>query len=665
MKKVKYAILAAALVLSVVGCMKTEQNYTPNPQYPGDNLYFPADAPTKVELDKDQPLQFDINVYRGGDTTDPLDATLAITGEAIDENFVTIESAVAHFAAGESTAKITATVDGDKLGLNKTTTFTVAIADESQTSPVGDASLTYSVIIPLPWLVFDSGILTESPGWWGETEAKTLYYQEVSPTLWLCKLPQCWGHDTMEGGKEYDCQDYMFYWDKNTNYLYVCYGYMGYMDEVEQGPIPICVATYADLLIGQAYLAKQSTVSPEDIGTEDWFAVQDYYLNGVYGPAGRPHYDGNGIFYLGDSYICDMLMYDGAAFGYAYTMKDTPDTFVCDSFEHFDYTTTIKYKGFFVSPKDEAVPVIEFTGGADVKGVKYVLTDDDKADLATVIASIVDGTAEGIVDVELTDGEATDNPEIDPGVWIAVAVPYDADGVLHGDYAAQMKFNFKGLNPTPAVENLVEGYYSYECDNPNEGVLTLSAVDATNYTVSGLGIGNGIEWNAVYDKANGTLTMDGTINGHEQDGNMFYYPLGPFNPSEGTVYTLESYGKEGSGKDPIVFDVDTSTGELTAVHPEIYVSVYLGASGEYVGDYNTIEDGATVEFLAAPQTTSVTLARGTSKQSAKPVLMKSSSSNVRTHKHSVKNVTMAPQFGYWNGLSKAKPGLKDCRALIK
>ena len=220
--------------------------------------------------------------------------------------------------------------------------------------------------------------------------------------------------------------------------------------------------------------------------------------------------------------------------------------------------------------------------------------------------------------------------------------------------------------PTPAVENLVTGYYSYACSNGDEGLLTLSAVDATNYTVSGLGISNGIEWNAVYDKADGTLTMDGTINGHEQDGNMFCYPLGWFNVSEGTVYTLESYGEGGSGKDPIVFDVDTSTGELTAVHPEIYVSYYLGASGEYVDDYNTIEDGATVEFLGDLQTTSVTLARGTSKQSAKPVLLKSSSSNARAHKHSVKNATMTPKFGYWNGLSKAKPTeKKQCAILAK
>lgn len=664
MKKILYSIITATVALTLVGCMKTEQNYTPNPQNPGDNLFFPTDANTTVGLDKEGPYQFDITVVRGGDTTDPLAVALDITGEAIDENFITIDPAVANFAAGEATAKVTAVVDKDKLGLNKATTFTIAIADKSQTSPVGDVSLTYSVTILLPWLVFDTGVLTESPGWWRETEKKTLYYQEISPTLWLCKLPQCWGYKTMAEGKEYDCQDYMFYWDKETNFLYVCYGYMGYTDS---DGIPIYVATYADLYIGQAYLQGKSDLSPEDIGTDDWFAAQDYYLNGVYGPDARPHYDGNGGFYLGDSYLCDMLMEDGKYFGYAYTTKDTPDSFICDGFERFDYTTTIEYKGMYVTAKGDASPILKFTGAADVKGVKYVLTDDAEADFNAVVTSIVDGTAEDVTDVALAGGEATDMPEIDPGVWFAIAVPYGNDDALHGDRAVQIKFNFKGLNPTPAVENLVEGYYSYECDNPNEGVLALTSVDATNYTVSGLGISNGIEWNAVYDKDNGTLTLDGTINGKEDKGNMFNQYLGYFDLEQTQLYTLESWASQESyGDDPIVFDVDTSTGELTAVHPEIYVSVYVGASGEYVGDYNVIEDGATVEFLGDLQTTSVTLARGTSKQSAKPVLMKSSSSNVRTHKHSVKNVTMAPQFGYWNGLSKAKPTeKKQCAILAK
>ena len=644
MKKFEYILGIAAIALSLAACTKTGQNYEPNPPYPGDNVFFPQDLNTKIELPKDATF-FQVPLLRSANIDKAAAITIEATGPAIDEGYVLAPTG-AVFEENKDTSLVYFLVDAEKLGLNKEVSFTVTITDPAAVTPYGESSATFKVSIPLPWLKFDSGVMYETP-YWGEEEKKTLYYQEIADTLRYCRIPECFGYETIKGGGTYDVQDYCFYWNTKTNAIYIPKQYMGYINSNGE------VWFFDESEYYNWYWGENLTA-----GTAEWFSFHDAF-RAKYPTDYYPYYDGNGVFYLADMYAAGepgTPDYKGV-----YVGQDGYDSFVCDSFEHFDYTTTLEYSGMFVTTKGVATPVLDFTGGADVKGIKYVLTADDKADFNAVVASIVNGTADNVVDVLLSNGKGTDKPEIDPGVWFAIAVPYGEDDVLHGDYAVQIKFNFKGLNPSPAVENLVAGYYSYACTNQNEGVLSLTAVDATHYTVSGLAISNGLEWNAVYDKDAGTLTCDGTVKGNEERGNLFNTILGYFDAGKTNVYTVESWGEKGN--DPIVFDVDTSTGELTAIHPEVYASVYNLASGQYLGDYNAVQDGAEVAFLA-PATTTVSLARATSKQSAKSMLLHSG--DVKAHRHSsVKNMT--PVFGYWNGLSinNVSFGKKDFSIFIK
>lgn len=648
MKKFEYILGIAAIALSLAACTKTGQNYEPNPPYPGDNVFFPQDLNTKIELEKGATF-FQVPLLRSANIDKATAITIEATGPAIDGGYVLAPTG-AVFEENKDTSLVCFLVDAEKLGLNNEVTFTVAITDPAAVTPYGESSVTFKVSIPLPWLKFGAGgTFYEAPDFWGEEEQKQIEYQEISDKIWFCKIPQCFGKNTIADGDEYDCQDYTFYWNKETDILYPVSAYMGYTNE--KGPYVF--GTEAE------WILFSNEIDPGTPGTEGWFSLIDKARSvaAASGYSYVPYYDGNGIFYLCDCYFVDLKVNPNGS-GY---WDITPDMFVDDAFAHADYSCDIEYSGMFVTPKGVATPVLNFTGGADVKGIKYVLTADDKADYNAVVASIVDGTADNVVDVLLSNGKGTDKPEIDPGVWFAIAVPYGEDDVLHGDYAVQIKFNFKGLNPSPAVENLVAGYYSYVCTNQNEGVLSLTAVDATHYTVSGLAISNGLEWNAVYDKAAGTLTCDGTVKGNEERGNLFNAILGFFDAGKTQVYTVESWGEKGN--DPIVFDVDTSTGELTAIHPEVYASVYNLASGQYLGDYNAVQDGAEVAFLTSA-TTTVSLARATSKQSAKSMLLHSG--DVKAHRHSsVKNMT--PVFGYWNGLciNNVSFGKKDFSIFIK
>lgn len=449
MKKLGYIFGIAAIALSLAACTSKEQNYTPTPAYPGDNVYFPSTINPTVALGQGA-TSFSVTIARNESVAkDAIDVPIISAGDAIDGGYISVPGTVS-FAAGETEAAINIAVDPEKLGLNNAVGVTLAIADEGATMPYGDSSITLSISIPLPWKVFDTGVLTESPGWWGETENKTLYYQEISSDLWYCKLPQCWGHDTIAGGDSYDCQDYLFYWDKKTDFLYVCYCYMGFVD----GGVPIHAGTKADYYIAHYFNTGDSTLSPDDVGTDEWFAAQNYYLNALYGPEDRPHYDGNGGFYLANSYICDQTMEGGAYEGYYETMDDDPDTFICDSFVRLDFTSTVEYGGMFVDPDGVATPIINFTGAADVAGLKYIIASQD-IDPLTLLSVIVVGEDENIQDITLVGGKATVQPALEAGTYRIVAVPYGADGELQPDDAVLCDFYFPGVSgEKPEVEGL-------------------------------------------------------------------------------------------------------------------------------------------------------------------------------------------------------------------
>ena len=86
----------------------------------------------------------------------------------------------------------------------------------------------------------------------------------------------------------------------------------------------------------------------------------------------------------------------------------------------------------------------------------------------------------------------------------------------------------------------------------------------TDFLVTNIGIENGAVWHAKYDSAAGTLTLDGTELGYEEDyGNQFGGLYGYYDSGKTMAYGYFSYASaESNGTDPLVLTVDPATKQL-------------------------------------------------------------------------------------------------------
>ena len=107
----------------------------------------------------------------------------------------------------------------------------------------------------------------------------------------------------------------------------------------------------------------------------------------------------------------------------------------------------------------------------------------------------------------------------------------------------------------------------------------------TDFLVTGLALADGTRWHAKYDSAAGTLTLDGTELGYEQYGNEFGSGFGYYDSAKSMIYGYFSYASaESKGNDPLVFSVDPTTKQLSAmVTPEFSVEVYNASTGQFLG----------------------------------------------------------------------------------
>ena len=471
MKKFEYILGIAAIALSLAACTKTGQNYEPNPPYPGDNVFFPQDLNTKIELEKGATF-FQVPLLRSANIDKATAITIEATGPAIDEGYVLAPTG-ALFEENKDTSLVYFLVDAEKLGLNNEVSFTVTITDPAAVTPYGDCSATFKVSIPLPWLKFGAGgTFYEAPDFWNEEEQKQIEYQEISDKIWFCKIPQCFGKNTIAGGGEYDCQDYTFYWNKETDILYPVSAYMGYTKDSN----PYVFGTEAE------WILFSNEIDPGEPGSEGWFNWIDKARSvaAASGYSYVPYYDGNGIFYLCDCYFVDLKVNPNGS-GY---WDMTPDMFVDDAFVHADYSCDVEYSGMFVSLDQTAYALVDFTGGADVTGVKYVVSDQT-VDPFVSLMGIISG-ADNVQDITLEGGAAQARLLLETGLYRVVAVPYNSASELQTDGALYIDFYFPGLNapaPKEVEAKVVVGstsmFYSQEVRDAN---------GMTDYNSVGFGI---------------------------------------------------------------------------------------------------------------------------------------------------------------------------------
>ena len=142
----------------------------------------------------------------------------------------------------------------------------------------------------------------------------------------------------------------------------------------------------------------------------------------------------------------------------------------------------------------------------------------------------------------------------------------------------------------------------------------------TDYLVTSIGIENGAVWHAKYDSAAGTLTLDGTELGYEEDyGNQFGGLYGYYDSAKTMAYGLFSYASaESYGDDTLVLAVDATTKQVSGLTTPLFsVEIYQMAEGyPFLGYYSYfVSELTTIAPYTAASTASV---KSVKKQSVVP-----------------------------------------------
>lgn len=425
MKKFLFFLALAAGILTV-SCNKERFPYEKAPEVTGAQVFFPEGIQQSYDLSADA-SSFVIPLYRGSKDLAALNVPLKASGDGIDDGIFTVPTTVS-FPANVSKIDIPVSVDMEKLGTNNYIPLTVEIADNTLTTIYGIKSVTIKAGVSLPWVLFDAGILVECPLWWGEEEEKEMYYQQISEKMRFCKIEGCFGKETIAGGGTYDVQDYTWYWNTETNEVYIPYQYMGY---VTSGyPVYICDETSFYNFYWYYNKGAGYGGSTLDEGSEEWFAFCDKFRQAYPRSGGDyyPYYDGKGTFYLADGYSVGHPNKDFQGFlanGDLQPGYGNCDTFTGASFP--DYTVDIEYLGLFIDKAGStfACADLDFVG-KDAQSCKAALAYT--ADPAEVLA-LIEANDESVIALKEAGEFRLQMPEeAESGKYTIAVASYDDKG---------------------------------------------------------------------------------------------------------------------------------------------------------------------------------------------------------------------------------------------
>lgn len=413
MKEIKkFLVMALALTAGVLaGC--SEEEYEPGAKVDGTEVYFPNTIASEYAVGDDESF-VTVPVRRV-----KTDAAQTVTILASDESKLFTIPASVTFGSGSDKADLIITFDRSKLVDGTEYPISLLITDEENTSPYGNNMITFT-ITPWPWEELGVGKYRDDwfTAMWGGDNI------EVDVTIHK--------HKSKEG--VYMVEE-MFGWPFLTEF------FGGTEDQI----VGAGYVTYTPTNItidcsdpNKVYLPQQfSGVTDLDASYGDYVIAQ---IEGAWGTFA----DGIITFPTkGLALFCDA--------GGWYANTSGLFRIMLPGVEAADYSLTAKYDGMKVEADNEtAKAVINFTYGADVTGISYILASGDVTSVADQIAAeMVAGNIENIYAVSdfVAGGE---NLSIGvefaaAGNYTIVALPADKEGKLVAAEAAATTFYFPGM----------------------------------------------------------------------------------------------------------------------------------------------------------------------------------------------------------------------------
>ncbi|MGN0091970.1 MAG: hypothetical protein ACI35M_02750, partial [Alistipes sp.] len=364
--------------------------------------------------------------------------SVAILSEVSEgaESLFTIPASV-NFAAGETDKDLVIAIDRANLVDGEEYKIDLAVADDTLTTPYGYNQWSLS-ITPWPWAEFEAngskGMFREDwlgPFWGlGNLEYEvTIYKHKTKENVFLLVEPWSWSYLTEAfGGSKEQIEGAGYVTYTPTNIQINCTDPNQVIIPQQFSGVTDLDSAYGDYNIG--------TLTPGTLkdGVIE-FPTKGLALNCTNN--GKTYYaNTKGLFRV-----------------------------ILPGYEAVDYSLAVAYGGMKVAADNvTASAVLDFTCGADVTGVNYLLLADDvTADAATIIASIADGSAENIQEIADFKAGTTNvsiEAELASGVYTVVAVAKDKAGQPVVATAVAESFYFPGVGgEAKDVEASVALYY--------------------------------------------------------------------------------------------------------------------------------------------------------------------------------------------------------------
>lgn len=567
----KFLLMGIVAVAGLLSACTSSDDFEPGPKDSGAQVYFPNTIPSEFNVGDDE-SSVTIPVRRVV-TDEALTVNILPSIEQDQEGILNIPSSVS-FEAGSDLANLVITFDRGKLVDGTEYKASLLINDEQNLTQYGNNMIDIT-IIPWPWEELGTGKYRD--GWLcGLFEGNLV---ELDVTIHK--------HKSQEG--VYMVEE-MFGWTFMTEFFGATQSQLSGQFSYTPTNITIDCSDPANVKI-----AKQYTGITEGIHNYGDFLIESAapgtFVNGVI------TFPEDGINAYMTGYSSDPLP----------TNPDGTFRIMLPGAEITDYTLTAAYGGMLVnSDNSSASAVIDFTYGADVTGINYVIAEGDvEASAATLAAQIANGTAENILSVEeFTAGAGSVSIKADlttPGPYTVVALPLDKENKPLESNAAAASFYFPGMDggdiPDCDVEAMMGSVSENKPDalekNPDESSLYFKISGSELKTLHLLAMSTSnietlVAQGASYEEIIASYGEDFSSIAVPTINETGYYENIWINLNENTSYTMLVQATNIYGRSKVLA-VEKSTAAVDT-------SWYTGelAIGKYDMVYQSVEDGETI-----------------------------------------------------------------------
>lgn len=567
----KFLLMGIVAVAGLLSACTSSDDFEPGPKDSGAQVYFPNTIPSEFNVGDDE-SSVTIPVRRVV-TDAALTVNILASIEQGQEGILNIPSSVS-FEAGSDLANLVITFNRSALVDGTEYKASLLLNDEQNLTQYGNNMIDIT-IIPWPWEELGTGKYRD--GWLcGLFEGNLV---ELDVTIHK--------HKSQEG--VYMVEE-MFGWTFMTEFFGATQSQLSGQFSYTPTNITIDCSDPANVKI-----AKQYTGITEGVYNYGDFLIESAapgtFVNGVI------TFPEKGINAYMTGYSSDPLP----------TNPDGTFRIMLPDAEITDYTLTAAYGGMLVnSDNSSASAVIDFTYGADVTGIHYVIAEGDvEASAATLAAQIANGTAENILTIEdFVVGAGSVSIKADlttPGPYTVVALPLDKENKPLESNAAAASFYFPGMDggdiPDCDVEAMMGSVSENKPDalekNPDESSLYFKISGSELKTLHLLAMSTSnietlVAQGASYEEIIASYGQDFSSIAVPTINETGYYENIWINLNENTSYTMLVQATNIYGRSKVLA-VEKSTAAVDT-------SWYTGelAIGKYDMVYQSVEDGETI-----------------------------------------------------------------------